>query len=417
MIVIIGAGVAGLTCAKYLKDNGIEALVLEASDAVGGRVRTDEVDGFKLDRGFQVMLTSYPEARKLLDYNALELKTIPSGARIREGGRFFIMPNPLKNIGSLPQALFSPVGNFLDKLKILQLKITTENAPEPNTDATTTPQTAAHFLTEYGYSSTMLQRFFRPFFRGVFLEKELKTDAALFKFLFYHFGKGEVVIPANGMQAIPEQIAAHLNPAQIRFNTPVKSIEGKNVYLQNGESIAATAIVLATDAVTASRLLNSEAEIPFNSTDCLYFSSSKKLSYGDKSFIIINANDQELIAHIMVLSDILPSYAPAGKTLISVSVVGKNTKSDAELRVNIESELLVWFGDGFDWQHIKTYRIPEALPQYFEDSPKDKSLKMNDFTYRCGDYTAYPSLNAAMKTGREVAKMLTIEHPQRSAPL
>jgi protoporphyrinogen oxidase len=187
--------------------------------------------------------------------------------------------------------------------------------------------------------------------------------------------------------------------------------------LQNGECIAATAIVLATDAVTASRLLNSEAEISFNSTDCLYFSSSKKLSYGDKSFIIINANDQELIAHIMVLSDILPSYAPAGKTLISVSVVGKNTQNDAELQAHIESELLAWFGDGFAWQYIKTYRIPEALPQYFVDSPKGKSLKINDFTYRCGDYTAYPSLNAAMKTGREVAKMLTIEHSQRSAPL
>jgi phytoene dehydrogenase-like protein len=417
MIVIIGAGVAGLTCAKYLKDNGIEALVLEASDAVGGRVRTDEVDGFKLDRGFQVLLTSYPEARKLLNYNALNLKVIPSGARIREGNRFFIMPNPLKNIGSLPQALLAPVGNFWDKLKILQLKITTENAPDPTTVGTTTPQTAARFLTEYGYSTTMMQRFFRPFFRGIFLEKQLETDASLFKFLFYHFGKGDVVIPENGMQAIPEQIAAHLNPSQIRFNTPVKSIEGKNIYLQNGECIAATAIVLATDAVTASRLLNTGEEISFNSTDCLYFSSSKTLSYGDKSFIIINANDQELIAHIMVLSDVLPKYAPAGKTLISVSVVGKNTQNDAQLQAHIESELLAWFGDGFAWQHIKTYRIPEALPQYFVDSPKGKSLKMNDFTYRCGDYTAYPSLNAAMKTGREVAKMLTIEHPQRSAPL
>ncbi|NJN33509.1 MAG: FAD-dependent oxidoreductase [Saprospiraceae bacterium] len=170
MIVIIGAGIAGLTCAKYLKDKGIEALILEASDAVGGRVRTDLVNGFQMDRGFQVLLTSYSEANKLLNFNALNFKKIPSGARIREGNRFFMMPNPLKKWLTLPQALSAPVGSLADKVKILSLNFATRNTAEP-TVHTLKNQTTRDFLHNFGFSDKMVDTFFRPFFRGVFLEK------------------------------------------------------------------------------------------------------------------------------------------------------------------------------------------------------------------------------------------------------
>ncbi len=407
MIAIIGAGIAGLTCAKYLKDKGIEAIILEASDGVGGRVRTDSIEGFKLDRGFQVLLTSYPEARKLLNYNELRLKAMPSGARIRHGNDFFIMPNPLKNITTAPQALFAPVGNLWDKLKVLQLNLSISNAHEPNLKNNQKVQTTAAFLKEFGYSDKIIDRFFRPFFRGVFLEKNLQTDASFFKFLFHQFAQGEVVVPENGMQAIPEQIAAHLSPHQIRLNTLVDKIEGKTIFLQNGESLVADKIVLATDAHNAARLLGETSDIAFNATDCLYFASDTPLSISGKPYLIINANDNELIDHLVVLSDIAPSYAPPGKTLISVSVVGQNTHSEEDLIQIIQMELGNWFGEKQTWRHLKTYRIPKALPQYFQAPPQYNALKINDFTYRCGDYTAYPSLNAAMKTGREVAASVT----------
>lgn len=409
MIVIIGAGIAGLTCAKYLKDKGIEAILLEASSGVGGRVRTDVVDGFKLDRGFQVLLTSYPEAQKLLNYKDLCFKKMPSGAGIRQGNTFSVMPNPLKDITSAPQALFAPVGSFWDKLKVLQLNLSLKNAPEPTALDAPHKQSTLDFLKEFGYSDSIMARFFKPFFRGVFLEKDLKTEVHFFKFLFNQFADGDVVVPENGMQAIATQIALHLAPDQIRLNTAVQRIEGKTIYLENGATIEAEKIVLATNASAAARILEEEPGISFNMTDCLYFSSELPLRIFNKPYLIINANHHELIDHLAVMSEIAPSYAPAGKTLISVSLVGKNNYSEQELTGKVEHELRQWFGEKHTWKHLRTYRIPEALPQYFEAPVQYNSLKINDYMYRCGDYTAYPSLNAAMKTGRQVAEMLMEE--------
>ncbi|MDZ7877317.1 MAG: NAD(P)/FAD-dependent oxidoreductase [Saprospiraceae bacterium] len=413
MVVIIGAGVAGLTCAKYLKNQGIEALILESSDGIGGRVRTDTVEGFTLDRGFQVMLTSYPEAIKLLDFNALNLKTLPSGARIREGNRFITMPNPLKNLLTAPQALYAPIGNFLDKLKILTLNLSVLNATDPSVKMSQKPESTLSFLKTYGYSDTIIERFFRPFFRGVFLEKNLETEASFFKFLFHHFSKGDVVVPEKGMQAIPEQIAGQLAQHQIRLNTPVEKIVGKTVFLKNGQIIEAEKIVVATDANTAARLLGEIPNTKFNQTTCLYFTSDTPISISNKktteSYLCVNANAGELIAHVLVMSDFAPTYAPIGKRLISVSLVGKNTLSDTELIEKTKAELPNWFEGNHNFQHLKTYHIPEALPQFFTTPPQYKDLKINDFTYRCGDYAAYPSLNAAMKTGREVAEMIGID--------
>ncbi len=406
MIVIIGAGIAGLTCAKYLKDKGVASLILEASDAVGGRVRTDNVNGFKLDRGFQVLLTSYPEAVKLLDYDDLQFQYVPSGARIRDGNDFFVMPNPLKNVLTAPQALFAPVGSLFDKIKVLQLNLETQNAAEPDDLNGKSNASTWTFLKDYGYSDKMISRFFKPFFRGVFLERELATDSSFFKFLYHQFAKGDVVVPRNGMQAIPEQIAGHLPAQTIRLNAPVKKIVGKNVYLESGEVIEAEKIVLATDAKTAAQLLGEKSDVEFNSTVCLYFESDAPLQLSGAPYLIINSNEGELIDHLFVNSEVAPSYAPAGKTLIAVSLVGEKEFSGDVLEAKAQAELANWFGREMVWRHLKTYRINDALPQFFRDSTVSRNLKINENLYRCGDYAAYPSLNAAMKTGREVAEML-----------
>ena len=249
----------------------------------------------------------------------------------------------------------------------------------------------------------MIERFFIPFFRGVFLERELETNSTLFRFLYGQFSRGEVVVPADGMQAIPEQIASHLSEDQIRLNTPVKKIDGKTIHLENGEMIEAEKIVIATDANRAAKLLGQKSETEFNGTTCMYFTSDSPLELEGEPYLIVNSNSDELIDHVFQVSAAVPSYVPEGKNLISANVVGNKEVSVEE----IQSELAVWFGEERIWKHLKTYKIPEALPQYFQGSVVNKNLTINEYTYRCGDYTAYPSLNGAMKSGREVAEMLT----------
>jgi protoporphyrinogen oxidase len=310
------------------------------------------------------------------------------------------MPNPLKDIWTAPQALMAPVGGLLDKIQVLQLNLDTRNISDP--EKLNSSKSAMAFLKNYGFSDTMIERFFVPFFRGIFLERGLETNSSFFKFLYGQFAKGDVVVPKNGMQAIPEQIASHLSENQIRLNTAVNKIEGKTVHLENGETIEADQIVLATDANAAAKLLGEESNVEFNGTTCMYFESDSPLNLEGEPYLIVNSNSGELIDHIFTASDAVPSYAPEGKTLISVNIVGNKDVSDEKVR----SELAEWFGKEYIWRHLKTYKIPEALPQYFQDSAVNNDLKINEYTFRCGDYTAYPSLNGAMKTGREVAEML-----------
>ena len=308
------------------------------------------------------------------------------------------MKNPLK----APQALFSPVGSLIDKARILELNFKTRAGDEPGNFQAAGNETTIDYLESFGFSRAIIERFFQPFFGGVFLETELHTRADFFKFLYAMFAAGDAALPRGGMQKIPEQIAQSLDPRQIRLNAKVEKIEGQTIRLETGETLAAEKIVLATDELTAARLLGLETAAQFNGTACFYFAGDAPLAFEDEPYLMINANQNEKINHLLNVSAAVPSYAPAGKTLLSVNVVGEKTVDEKE----IEKELKKWFGEKINWRHLKTYRIKHALPQFLPTSAPSPELKINEFLYRCGDYAAYPSLNGAMKTGRLVAEML-----------
>jgi phytoene dehydrogenase-like protein len=404
MVIIIGAGIAGLTCAKYLKDQGIQSLILEASDGVGGRVRTDVHEGFLLDRGFQILLTAYPEAQRLLDYQSLDLQAFKSGAIIRDIQKndFSIVANPFKEPSKIWSSLTSNVGTFADKIRILRLILETGNVQEEvfeNKSIST-----IEYLRNYGFSDNMIQQFFRPFFGGVFLENELSTSANFFKYIFGKFYEGDAVIPAKGIERIAKQIEKMLYIGTVKLNTKVVKIDGNRVYLENGDRLYGEKIVLATDGFHADKLLGKIADRKFNSTTCTYFSANQS-PLKDK-MLVLNPNRASMVHNLSVPSDIARAYAPDGKSLISVSTQGFNLSDENELAKNIKRELTTWYGNEVqDWQHLKTYHIPQALPN-FDTSYTSNSLKISDILYQCGDTTAYPSLNAAMATGRKVAEML-----------
>lgn len=402
MVIIVGAGMAGLSCANYLNNKNIDFLVLDAAKEVGGRVRTDLEDDFRLDRGFQILLTAYPEAQRLLNYDTLSLMPFDSGAIIRNEGRFEQFSNPFKNPSAVFSSITSPIGSFSDKLRTLRLVLDTEGITEEV--LTQNEESTDHFLRNYGFSDKMMTQFLKPFFGGVFLEDQLATSSAFFKYIFGKFYEGDAVIPANGMQAIPEQLAANLPNHSIRLNCPVERIDGTSVYLSSGEKIQGSQVVIATDALQANKLLRQETHHQFNATSCVYFAANES-PLQDK-MLVLNPNRNELIQNLCVPSDIAPNYAPTGKSLISVSTAYLGATNEQQNIATLKQELTHWFGkDVTEWQHLKSYHIPYALPS-FAVGAKNLPLQIADKIYRCGDYTAYPSLNAAMMTGRKVAEMI-----------
>ncbi|WP_210518289.1 protoporphyrinogen/coproporphyrinogen oxidase [Hymenobacter terricola] len=423
-VILIGAGMAGLACATWLHRAGRPVLVLEATDAVGGRVRTDLTpDGFRLDRGFQVLLTNYPEARRIFDYGALRLKAFRSGAVIRlADGQETTLQNPLQRPLAAFSALTSPIGTLTDKLRILSLvRHVLKHTPEellarPATDTIT-------FLQHYGWSEQMINSFFKPFFGGVFLDRELTTASNFFEFVFQQFVTGEAAVPALGMQQLPEQLAARLPAGTVRLNTSVAGlVDGTQVRLTSGEVLNGAAVVLATDGLAALRLLAgrsgnaddlaSAQAASFSTaariTTCTYFATQGGHSPGRNDKLLrLNAAPGALAHNVAFPADVSGAYAPAGRALVSVSTHGERGLSETEITAGVHEELVTWFGPAArQWEHLRSYRIPAALPVYLAGQPAQQPLKLTDTLYRCGDWAAYPSLNAALATGREVAEAI-----------
>ncbi|WP_310589314.1 protoporphyrinogen/coproporphyrinogen oxidase [Fibrivirga algicola] len=413
-IVIIGAGMAGLTCANYLHLQGRDILLLDNQDQVGGRVRTDVVNGFRLDRGFQILLTAYPEAQRLLNYTALDLQLFRSGAAIHHEelatDKWMKLLNPFSEPFSVFQTLVSPVGTLADKLRIADLirhvqgMSTQQLFDQPAT-------TTATYLRNMGFSEQMIERFFRPFFGGVFLEDDLTTSSNFFEFCFKNFFLGDAAVPALGIGEIPKQLANRLPAGALRLNTPVDRITGKTVQLASGESIQAEAVVMAVDARSAAQLLGKKAPgaTEFNHTTCTYFAAptaDRPDSMKADKLLLLNTKRSSSVHNMAIMSDVAPAYAPAGQTLISVSTQGLMQVDIAALTTRIKTELTAWFGESVQgWRHLRTDHLPEALPTY-GPSAGHSPLQLAEGLFQCGDQTAYPSLNAAMQTGRQVAEIL-----------
>ena len=413
-VIIIGAGMSGLACATWLHRAGRPVLLLEAADGVGGRVRTDVTpDGFRLDRGFQILLTNYPEARRMFDYGALNLKSFRSGAVVRlANGQETTLENPLHAPLMAFAALASPIGTAKDKLLLVkQVAQLAGRSPEQLLARPGT--TTLRYLREFGWSEQIISGFFKPFFGGVYLDRELGTASNFFEFVFQQFVQGAATIPALGMQQLPEQLAARLPAGAIRLNTPVAAVAegGRRVQLASGETLAAAAVVLATDGPAAARLLGLDLPAPTHPvarpTTCTYFATAGAAPSHGYNFLHLNAQPNSLVHNVAFPGETGASVAPAGQNLVSVSTHGEHGLSEEELTARLRTELAAWFGPVANmWRHLRTYRIEQALPVYAPGQPVQQELRLGEALFRCGDWASYPSLNAALGTGRQVAEML-----------
>jgi phytoene dehydrogenase-like protein len=405
-VVIVGAGLAGLSCALRLREVGVPFQIVEASDGVGGRVRTDLFDGFRLDRGFQVLLTAYPEAERTLDYAQLDLKPFKHVDLIRFGGRFHRLADPRLEPWTAVKSLFGPIVSLRDSLRTMSL-ISKVKAGKGEDQFRRPEGLTLDFLRWGGrFSETMIDRYFRPYFGCIFLERDLATSSRLFRFVFRTLVEGGAAVPAAGMGAIPLQLASRLPTEAIRLDAAVEKVESGKVTLRDGDELSARAIVIATEGPEAARLLPTEVRDPGSrAVTCVYFAADE--SPVKEPILLMNADEPGPVNHLAVMSDVAPSYAPAGAALISASVLGIPTGDDAALEAAVREQLTGWFGPLVrGWRHLRTYRIHHALPDQAAPAldPPERPVRLDDGLYVCGDHRDHGSIHGALASGWRCAQ-------------
>ena len=396
---IVGAGISGLVAATVLEQHGYSPVLIEASDRVGGRVKTDIINGYQLDHGFQVLLTAYPAAQKYLDYKSLELQEFLPGASIFKNGKQEIIGDPLRDASLLFSTLFASVGTVADKLKILKLntRLMKKTIEEIFSDQ---EQTTLSYLTELDFSSGMINDFFTPFFSGIFLENKLETSSRMFEFVYKMFGEGSAALPKGGIEEIPKQLLHQLKGTTIKYNTAVSSISDNKILLADGQELESDFIIIATEASSLIPNLKNQA-IEWQSCDTLYFETESRTI--QKPLIGLIPDQNALINNIFYHTS-LKTAINAGKELLSVTVVDNKGLSDKALIDQVQKELRELCGITSS-TFIKHYTIPKSLPKlselHYEISPSE--TRLTETIYLAGDLQLNGSLNAAMIAGEKAA--------------
>ena len=397
-VVVVGAGLAGLACARELALAGRETVVLEASDDVGGRARTDVVDGFRLDRGFQVLLTAYPTAGRVLDYDRLDLRPFEPGSRVRVGGGFHEVSDPFRRPARTLATLRAPIGSAADKRRVAALSLKLRNRSVADILSAREVSTLDR-LRQLRFSERMIDSFFRPFLGGVFLDPELETSSRMFEFVFKMFGAGPVSVPASGMGALAKQLADALPAGSVHLESPVAATDARSVTLASGDTVRARAVVLATDWESTCRLAGLAESPSFRPALCWYFEADEPPV--EDGILVLDGEGRGPVTNLAVMSRVSDRYAPAGKELISATVLGE-AEPGADLLRRVRAQMREWFGPQVDgWREIRPYRIRAALP--------DQSLKAGGVNPRpnltpagvhvCGDHRVHGSIEGAIQSG------------------
>lgn len=407
-IYIIGAGISGLVAAFELEKGGFSPIILEASSEIGGRVKTDQEDGFLLDRGFQVLLTAYPEVKKYLDLPALNLKTFEPGAVVFDEKDSYIISDPLRNPLKVLGMAFSRVGSFLDKVKMFSL---TQQLKKKSIDGIFQEPSipTCQYLKNYGFSDQIISNFFKPFFRGIFLEKQLNTSSRMFEFVFKMFSEGHAAIPEKGMGEIPAMLRKQLGKTQIFFNSPVDKVEINKIKLKNGDVLEADRILICTQPDQVMEQL--QGQFPKNkSVITLYFSLQN--SFMARPMLGLVPNESHLINNLVFMDDVSESYSTNGRSLLSITVLETELEEKSLIKA-VQEELEQYSGVNADYfKFVKSYYIKHAIPTVddMKASIPITECKLTDHVFLGGDYLLNGSINAAMTSGRLVAESVMLSY-------
>ncbi|NNE74140.1 MAG: NAD(P)-binding protein [Acidimicrobiales bacterium] len=399
-VAIVGAGLAGLAAAIRLCEAGRSVVVFERADGPGGRVRTDVVDGYRLDRGFQILLDAYPEAQQLLRYDVLDLRPFQPGVELRIDGSFHRVGDPFRRPADLVPTVRAPVGSLTDKLRILRYRrrVTRQSlaqlwsAPE---------QTAQARLEDLGFSSTMIERFFQPLFAGITLDPTLSGSSRVLDFVFRMLAIGDAVVPAGGMGQIGEHLLARLPDDTVHLQTPVAKVDGNGILLAGGERVDAGAVIVATGMTEAAELAGVD-DRGWNGVTSCWFSSNQPVPIG--STLVLNSTGSGPVNSVANLAAVSPMYAPTGRQLVVASSVATPARSAPDIADQLRAQLRDWYGPMVEgWDLLRVDRVDRAQPR---QPPGQTALGITTApsgAIVAGDHRHDASINGALRSGAEAA--------------
>lgn len=404
-VVVVGAGLAGLAAAARLERGGRSVLVVEASDGIGGRVRTDQVDGFHLDRGFQVLLTAYPELHRQLDLEALHLRRFDPGALVWCAGSLHRVGDPLRQPTALLSSALAPIGTLADKMRLARLLFRLRTS-DPRELLRGEDVSTREALRRDGFSERMIERFFRPLVGGIQLDADLTASRRMFDIVMRSLAVGSSAVPAAGMGAIPAQIAARLSDGAVRLDTPVTMVRSGAVETADGKVIEAGSVVVATEGPSAARLLGM-APVASRSVSCVWFAAEQPPFR--RPLIALDGARSGPALNVAVMTNVAPEYSSDGRAVVAAACpgVGGHGQAPPDLVADVRTQLNRWFGPAAQrWEHLRTHVIehgqPDSSPAF---SPK-RRVALGDGLFVCGDHRDTPSIQGALYSGRRCAEEL-----------
>jgi hypothetical protein len=379
-VLVVGAGLAGLSAAIKLQEAGRNVWVIESSDRPGGRVTSDIIDGFICDRGFQLINSKYPALQALNVIQEIDFIKAPRVIEVALGNQRRALGDPRVAPWT---ALDKATGTIPEKLSLLRFLAA---SPKEN-------QSVEDVLSSSG---SVYVRALRPFLQGVFLTDPKNVDARYGQSIVKSFVTGSPGIPRKGVAELSKALAARVD--SISYGVQADSIEGKVVRTSAGD-FKATTIIVATDATTATQLLglNEVARM----AGCITWYHAVATNPSGSGRLVVDGQNRGPIINSIVISDISSDYAPVGQHLVSTTTDLGATESDVRRHLAI-----MWGISTHDWQLIAKYEIPAALPIQSIGRALTQPVKVSEGLYVVGDHRAVPSQQGALFTGNLAAELI-----------